>query len=203
LFKLGAVSVAAVQFNLNSSAYLAAVEAIAAAGGERAPGGLGGGLAVLDKAAAAAASARALAALGKMADLLQAQAAGGAADGNDTSSNVSSKGDMLADLAAFVTLDRAQRLQGFDAAALGLTDAQAADVAVAFACADANDDGVLSADEFRRLCGRLAPELDDAGVAAALELIDTNRDGSVDFSEFVRFAMKRLPLEGAAGSSSA
>ncbi len=199
---------AAVQFNVNSSAYLAAVEAIAAAGGERAPGGLGGGLAVLDKAAAAAASARALAALGKMADLLQAQADVGASDGsNNTSSSsnsTSSKGDMLADLAAFVTLDRAQRLQGFDAAALGLTDAQAADVAVAFARADANDDGVLSADEFRRLCGRLAPELDDAGVAAALELIDTNKDGSVDFSEFVGFAMKRLPaIEGAAGGAGA
>ena len=48
-----------------------------------------------------------------------------------------SKPNLLKDLGAHLTLDRAQRHFGFDAAAAGLSEAQAADIAVLFAQYDA------------------------------------------------------------------
>lgn len=44
-----------------------------------------------------------------------------------------------------------QRVYGFSAEALGITDAQAAEVATAFSAYDADDNGLLSLDEFQRL----------------------------------------------------
>jgi len=58
---------------------------------------------------------------------------------------------MLRDLGAYLTLDRAQRSYGFDAAKAGLTEAKAAEIAVVFSKYDRNDDGVISLDEFKRL----------------------------------------------------
>ena len=46
---------------------------------------------------------------------------------------------------------RVQRLYGFDAARYGITDAQAAAIATVFTAYDADDNGVLSLDEFQRL----------------------------------------------------
>ncbi len=58
---------------------------------------------------------------------------------------------MLRDLGAYLTLEKAQRSFGFDAAKMGLTDAKALEIAVVFSKYDKNDDGVLSLDEFKRL----------------------------------------------------
>jgi hypothetical protein len=58
---------------------------------------------------------------------------------------------MLRDLGAYLTLEKAQRSYGFDAAKAGLTEAKAAEIAVVFSRYDSNDDGVLSLDEFKRL----------------------------------------------------
>lgn len=43
----------------------------------------------------------------------------------------------------------------------------------------ADDDGVLSLDEFRRLCAQYAPDLNDAEVQAGFKLLDANSDGQV------------------------
>jgi Ca2+-binding EF-hand superfamily protein len=59
-------------------------------------------------------------------------------------------------------------------------------------CAD--DDGVLTVDEFTKLCNQYtsAGELSDAEIRAALDFLDTNKDGSLSFSEFVKFYLKNF-----------
>ena len=76
-----------------------------------------------------------------------------------------------------------QRVFGFDAAKYGLTDAQATEIASVFSAFDADDNGLLSLDEFQRLCAKYAPELSAAEVKAALSVLDTNKDGSVSLGE--------------------
>lgn len=56
----------------------------------------------------------------------------------------------------------------------------------------ADDDGVLSQDEFRKLCAEFAPDLSNEEMKAALQLIDTNKDGFIEFDEFVRFWQKEI-----------
>jgi alpha-D-ribose 1-methylphosphonate 5-triphosphate synthase subunit PhnG len=115
-FKLGAVIVAAINYNVNSASFLAAIEALAGASAT--------GLNVADKALDAANSIKVLQALNTMADMLRAE---GGAEGNATSS-----GNMLLDLGAYLTLEKAQRQYGFEASNFGLTDAQAAEIATVF-----------------------------------------------------------------------
>jgi hypothetical protein len=137
----------------------------------------------------AAAAVKVVRALGNMADLLREQVKGGA-DG--AGGGGGGAGDLLADLGGYFTLDRAQRLHGFAAANYGMSDAEAAEMAAAFARYDLNDDGTLSFEEFRRLCQRFAPELGGEEEAkAALQVLDTNADGSVDLKEFASFWQKR------------
>ena len=76
-----------------------------------------------------------------------------------------------------------QRVFGFEAAKYGLTDAQATEIARVFSAFDADDNGLLSLDEFQRLCAKYAPELSAAEVKAALGVLDTNKDGSVSLGE--------------------
>lgn len=42
-------------------------------------------------------------------------------------------------------------MYGFEASKYGITDSQAADIATVFSAFDADDNGVLSLDEFQRL----------------------------------------------------
>jgi len=82
---------------------------------------------------------------------------------------------------------------GFKPEAFGLTEAQAADIALIFARYDTNDDGRLDLGELRRLCDALDGEacpLDEGEWRAALQLMDTNRDGVVEFQEFVAYYVR-------------
>lgn len=100
-------------FNINSASFLAALQALASNGGT--------GLDVADKAVEAVNSIKVLSALGTMADMLRAE-----------SKKQSSSADMLADLGAYLTLDKAQKLYGFDASKYGISDEKAAEIALAF-----------------------------------------------------------------------
>jgi Ca2+-binding EF-hand superfamily protein len=180
-FKLGAVLVARYNFSVNAGAFLEAIEDIA---------GGGTGLDIADKATQAVNSVKILNALNKMADLLKNQST---SNGSTSSAATDKSADILTDLGAFLTLQRAQTTYGFNAAEFGITDEEAATIAVIFGKFDVNDDGVLSEDEFRKLCSQYAPELNTAEeVKAALQTIDTNKDGSIQFAEFVRFWTKQV-----------
>ncbi|PSC75550.1 calcium sensor EFh [Micractinium conductrix] len=179
LFKLGMLVTATYQFNVNSAAFLAAVQDLAGRG----PTGLG----TVDKAMEAVNTVKVVAALNKMADLLKEKQGGEAA-----------APDVLRDLAVYLTLEKAQRLYGFDAARYGITDAQAAAIATVFTAYDADDNGVLSLDEFQRLCAQYAPELSAAEIKAGLQLLDTNQDGQIQLGEFVDWWLKKVSPPAAA-----
>lgn len=55
-----------------------------------------------------------------------------------------------------------------------------------------DNDGVLSVDEFRKLCSELSTDLNEQEIRVALDFIDTNKDGSIEFDEFVRFWLKQV-----------
>lgn len=111
-FKLGAIAFATVSFNVNSAAFLYAVEGIASSSR---------GLNIADKALDAVNTVKVFQALNKMVNLLQQEGASAAAST-----------DMLSDLGAYLTLDKAIRVYGFDAASYGLTDKEAAEIAQIF-----------------------------------------------------------------------
>lgn len=172
-FKLGMLLVATYQFNVNSAAFLAAVQDLA--------GTSATGLGTVDKAVEAVNTVKVIAGLNKMADLLK-EKQGGA---------VATSPSMLKDLAVYLTLEKAQRLYGFDPAKYGITEAQAAEIATCFTAYDADDNGVLSLDEFQRLCAQFAPELSAAEVKAGLQILDSNKDGQIQLSEFVEWWLKK------------
>ena len=62
-----------------------------------------------------------------------------------------------------------------------------------FLLTNADDDGVLNEDEFKKLCFQFCTELSsDEEIKAALTAIDTNNDGTISFNEFVRFWKKQF-----------
>ncbi|KAI3439055.1 hypothetical protein D9Q98_001465 [Chlorella vulgaris] len=176
LFKLGMLVTAISQFNVNSAAFLAAVKDLA--------GDTPQGLSTVDKAVEAVNTVKVVAGLNKMAKLLKEQQQGKEQD--------KSSGDMLRDLAAYLTLEKAQRLYDFDASKYGISEAQAAEIATVFAAFDSDENGVLSLDEFQRLCARYASELSAAEVKAALALLDDNKDGKIQLGEFVGWWVKEV-----------
>ncbi|PRW59367.1 calcium sensor EFh [Chlorella sorokiniana] len=168
LFKLGMVLTATYQFNVNSAAFLTAVQELAG----------NTGLSTVDKAVDAVNTLKVISGLNKMADLLKEQKPGG------PSSN-----ELLKDLAAYLTLEKAQRLYGFSAAQHGITDAQAAEIATVFSAFDSDENGYLSLDEFQQLCARYAPDLSAAEVKAGMEMLDANSDKLISLTEFVDWAL--------------
>ena len=175
VFKLIALGIAAVTFNVNAPAFLAAVEDLASTNNT--------GLGALDKASEAVNTVKILAALRDMSDMLKKETNVDAA---------ASSADILNDLAAYLTLDKAQRMYKFDAAKAGITDAQAADIAVIFSAYDSNDDGVLQLDEFKKMCGKYAPDLSDVEVEAGLKILDKDGSGNISFGEFVDWWLKKV-----------
>lgn len=172
VFKLGMLLAAINQFNVNSSAFLTAVKELAGSS----PTGLG----TVDKAVEAANTLKVVAGLNRMAELLKEQVKG------------ESKNDMLRDLAAYLTLEKSQRLQGFEAAKYGITDAQAAQIATVFSAFDTDENGVLSLDEFQRLCAKYAPELTSVEVKAGFQILDSNKDGTIQLGELVGWWLKEV-----------
>jgi hypothetical protein len=59
--------------------------------------------------------------------------------------------DTLSNLSAYLALQRAEEKYGFDPAAYGLTEKDAANIAAVFAEFDVNDDGRLELSELRTL----------------------------------------------------
>ncbi|KAL6774247.1 hypothetical protein ACKKBG_A24305 [Auxenochlorella protothecoides x Auxenochlorella symbiontica] len=174
-FKLGVLLYSSLQFQTNSAAYLAALQEIA--------GDQSTGLATVDKAREAVNSVKVLGALKEIQGLLKNESQGG-----------SKTSDLLAELSAYITLDRASKY-GFDAKKYGISEEELSRVASVFARYDTNDDGVLSVDEFRGLCSRYGSTLSQEEVKAALDLLDTNKDGRIQFGEFVDWWVEKSGVE--------
>jgi hypothetical protein len=167
-FKIVTVVIASLQFNVNSAAFLGAVESISKSG-----------LNIADKATEAVNSVKVAQAMKKIVELLQDEY---------QKSSVTASIDMLSDLGAYLTLAKAESMQNFDASEFGLTEKEAGEIASIFARFDLNDDGVISRDEFKKICAQFSPEIQsDAEISAALSIIDTNKDGTIDLKEFVRW----------------
>ena len=115
VFKLGTVILARINFDVNSAAFLEAIKGLAGTTG----------LATVDKAREAVNSVKILAALDTLADQIKEQK-------KLSMGSSGGKADMLSDLGAYLTLSKAQKNHGFEAEEFGLTDAEAAEIAVVF-----------------------------------------------------------------------
>ncbi|KAL4858797.1 Calmodulin-4 [Chlorella vulgaris] len=162
-FSLIALIYAAFRYSTRADTFLLAVQEIA---------GASTGLSVVDQAQQAVNIVKVLAALDKIRDLLKEVSA-------------TSPDDFFDSLGVYLTLERAQRLYGFDAQRYGLDDGEAANIAAVFGRYDLNDDGYLSLDEFKRLCAENSADLSEPEVKAAFDLLDTDKSGAVDFGEYV------------------
>ncbi|KAL4428206.1 hypothetical protein ABPG75_002295 [Micractinium tetrahymenae] len=167
-FSLLALFYAAYRYSTNADAFLLAVQELA---------GGSSGLSLVDQAKQAVNIVKVLQALDQIRDLLKGDR--GEAE------------TFFANLGVFLTLERAERLYGFEAARYGLDDAQAADIAAVFAQYDANDDGFISPSEFQQLCRENAANLSEAEVQAAFDLLDIDKSGALDFGEWVDWFLEK------------
>ena len=184
-FVLGALSFAAASYGANAGAVLDAVREVA---------GRPSGASAIDKAAAAVNTLRVVAALNEIAELLKQEVASTGAPGSSSATpapSSSSSVSTLKNLSAVLTLQKAEE-KGFDPAALGLSRAEAAELAAAFARFDANDDMVLQPSELEALCRSEGFELSQAEVAEAARLLDKNGDGLVSFPEFADWYVNKV-----------
>lgn len=158
-----AVGVATKRYSANSASFLAAIQAMA---GES-------GLQVVDKARRAALTVKIISAMEQILRSLQERAAS------------SDPADFFRDLSSYLTLQQARERAGFDPASVGLSPADAADIAASFAEVDSNGDGRIDFAEFRQLCGRYAPELSAEESEAAMTVL--TKANSIDFPEWVKW----------------
>lgn len=180
---LASVLITTAKLGASPVAFYGAVKAIASpAGASR------DGLAIVEKAKAAVSAVKVAQALDAIAGLLEqslagkAGAAGSGAEGGKGAATRSI--DTLTNLSAYLTLHRAESQAGFDPAAVGMSEAEAADIALAFARFDLDDNGRLDAREFAAMLQSLGASVSDAEAAAAMEALDANGDGLVSFAEF-------------------
>lgn len=167
-FSLIALFYAAYRYSTNADAFLLAVQELA---------GASTGLSVVDQAKQAVNIVKVLQALDQIRELLK---------GDQAEAET-----FFANLGVYLTLERAQRLYGFEAARYGLDDAQAADIAAVFARYDSNDDGFISPSEFQQLCRETAVDLSEAEVRAAFDVLDIDKSGALDFGEWVEWFLEK------------
>eukprot|EP00877_Chromochloris_zofingiensis_P003321 jgi/Chrzof1/12990/Cz07g15150.t1 len=160
---LVAVVVTARKYSTDSDVMLAAIQELA---------GPMSGLSVIDKAQLAVNTLKIIQTLESIAESLK--------DYNGTLEK-----STLANLSAYLTLQRAEDKYGFQPSKYGLSEAQAADVAGVFSAFDRNDDGRLELSELKTLCNSLGKELSEPELKEAIKLLDSSGTGFVSFSDFV------------------
>ncbi|KAF8058031.1 prxl2a [Scenedesmus sp. PABB004] len=168
---LATLTGAARRYSTDASVLLEAVRQLA---------GPGSGLSVVDSATLVANTLKVIQTLETIGSQLKDIAPAGA-----TSS--------LANLSAYLTLQRAEEVYGFQPEAFGLSEAQAADIAGVFSRFDANEDGRLEQSELRTLCSQLGTDISEVEAKEAVRLLDSGATGYISFSDFVEWYLGRRP----------
>ncbi|KAI8469257.1 MAG: hypothetical protein J3K34DRAFT_470080 [Monoraphidium minutum] len=163
-----AILVTTAKMGTSVDSFYAALKAIAAEGPPAT------GISVVDKAAAAVNAIKVAQALDAIAKMLDA--AGG-----------TKVADTLSNLSALLLLSKSEKRDGFDPAALSMSEAEAADLALKFTQFDLNTDDRLDASEVRLMAGKLGIELSAAEAGAAIQAMDRNSDGLIEFSEWAQW----------------
>lgn len=166
-------------------AFYDAVKEIAAAQGNPAEG-----LKIVEKAKAAVSAVKVAQALDAIANMLDATADGkpaaAAAEGKALKSV-----DTLTNLSAYLTLYRAEAQGGFDPSSVGMSEKEAANIALAFGQYDLDDNGRLDSTEFVKMLQSLGTDVSKDEADAAMEVMDTNKDGYITFDEFAKWWSSR------------
>lgn len=164
LVTLGATSLT---YGTNADAVLSAVRHIAGVSG----------LEVVDKVKGAANIFKVVQTLNQISDMLKEKTA---------------EKSTLSDLAAYLTLDHAQREYGWDPDAEGIPRDVAADVATLFVQYDTNDDGELDREEFVKLCEECMADLSEPELELGFAIIDKSGDNRIQFTEFVDWYFNKV-----------
>ncbi|KAF6261256.1 hypothetical protein COO60DRAFT_1503069 [Scenedesmus sp. NREL 46B-D3] len=167
---LTSLGVAARRYSTDAAVLLEAVRQLA---------GPASGLSVVDSAALVVNTLKVIQTLEKIGEQLQDITAG--------------TGSSLSNLSAYLTLQRAEEMYGFEPAKYGLSEAQAADIAGVFSRYDTNEDGRLEQSELRRLCSQLGTDISDAEAKEAVRILDSGSTGYIQFGDFVEWYMGRRP----------
>lgn len=141
------------------------------------------GLVVVDKAQVAVNALKVVQTLDAIARMIES----GAKDGSVKESGSST----LANLSAYLTLYRSETRDNFDSSKVGMTEAEASDLALQFGRFDLNDDGRLDTQEVRAMAGQLGIDLSSEEASAAIKVMDKNSDGLIEFSEFAGWWAER------------
>uniref|UniRef100_A0A383WDY0 EF-hand domain-containing protein n=1 Tax=Tetradesmus obliquus TaxID=3088 RepID=A0A383WDY0_TETOB len=73
---------------------------------------------------------------------------------------------------------------GFDPSSVGMSEAEAANIALVFGQYDLDDNGRLDSNEFVKMLGTLGADVSTSEAEAAMEIMDANKDGFITFDEF-------------------
>lgn len=169
IIALTSLSMAARRYSTDAAVLLEAVRQLA---------GPASGLLVVDSATLVVNTLKVIQTLEKIGEQLQ---------------DIASGGTSLANLSAYLTLQRAEELYGFEPAKYGLSEAQAADIAGVFSRYDTNEDGKLEKSELRQLCSQLGTDISDAEAKEAVRILDSGSTGYIQFGDFVEWYMGKRP----------
>ncbi|WIA41955.1 hypothetical protein OEZ86_009259 [Tetradesmus obliquus] len=181
---LTSVLISTARLGTTPVAFFDAVKTIAAPAGSSTAAD---GLKIVEKAKAAVSAVKVAAALDAIAGLLEASLSGkpAAAAGADGSKGQALKStDTLSNLSAYLTLYRAESQAGFDPSSVGMSEAEAANIALVFGQYDLDDNGRLDSNEFVKMLGTLGADVSTSEAEAAMEIMDANKDGFITFDEF-------------------
>eukprot|EP00882_Tetradesmus_deserticola_P001774 GHRQ01001906.1.p1 GENE.GHRQ01001906.1~~GHRQ01001906.1.p1 ORF type:complete len:351 (+),score=150.42 GHRQ01001906.1:100-1152(+) len=182
IITLTSVLITTVRLGTTPVAFVDAVKSIAAPAGSSS---VADSFKIVEKAKAAVSAVKVAQALDAIAGLLETSLAGKLAAGVDESSGQAMKStDTLANLSAYLTLYRAEAQAGFDPASVGMSESEAANIALVFGEYDLDDNGRLDINEFVKMVATLGTNFSRTEAEAALEVIDANKDGFITFDEF-------------------
>lgn len=168
-------------------AFYDAIKAIAASQGSTGAEGLK----IVEKAKAAVSSIKVAQALDAIAKMLDAAADGPGAQQAAAGEGKATKSvDTLTNLSAYLTLYRAESREGFDPLSVGMSEKEAANIALAFGQYDLDDNGKLDSNEFVKMLQSLGTDVSKDEADAAMEVSPAG-SGRLGVKFFLSFSPTR------------